>query len=101
VKANLRAQFERLDPVRLLRDIRAAQRLLAELAGGKPEATVQMAETPSELSAFLDGLATAWKDGEVRPTHRRQLTATRWWKTRADPFEHACFRRTCRDGRAA
>jgi hypothetical protein len=26
---------------------------------------------------------------EVRATHRKQPGAARWWKTRADPFEHA------------
>ena len=41
------------------------------------------------MSAFLAGLSTAWKAGEVRPTHRKEARATHWWKTRADPFEHA------------
>ena len=47
------------------------------------------ADKASEVSAFLEGLATAWKDGEVRPTHRKKPTAQRWWRTREDPFELA------------
>ena len=27
-------------------------------------------------------------DAEPRPTHRRKATAPRWWRSRADPFEH-------------
>jgi hypothetical protein len=34
------------------------------------------------------GLATAWKGGETRPTHRRKASTPRWWRSRADPFEH-------------
>jgi hypothetical protein len=37
----------------------------------------------------LQSLATAWKAGEVRPTHQRKATEARWWRTRADPFEDA------------
>jgi hypothetical protein len=29
----------------------------------------------------------AWKDGEVRPTHRAEPKPRRDWRTRADPFE--------------
>jgi hypothetical protein len=37
----------------------------------------------------MDSLTTAWKDGEVRPTHRNQPSAKHWWKTRVDPFADA------------
>ncbi|WP_088955707.1 hypothetical protein [Variovorax sp. HW608] len=42
-----------------------------------------------DLSTFLQGLATAWKDAEVRPTHRTKPAAERWWRARPGPFEHA------------
>ncbi|MGH6803100.1 MAG: integrase catalytic domain-containing protein [Methyloceanibacter sp.] len=89
IKSRLREQFERLDPVSLLCDIRVAQRTLSEMtARGPRDATVSTSESPT-VATYLQGLATAWKDGEVRPTHRRKATQTRWWRTRADPFEHA------------
>ena len=89
VKLSLREQFDGLDPVLLLRDIRAAQEVLSEMAARGPrEATVSTPEAPG-VSAYLESLATAWKAGEVRPTHRQKATEARWWQTRADPFEHA------------
>jgi len=43
------------------------------------------------LSKSRDGakasLSTAWRDGEVRPTHRKRATGPRTWRTRTDPFE--------------
>jgi len=80
VKERLRAEFARLDPVALLREIRAAQ---AELAapGAEP------ADETDDLAPFLSGLARAWEDGEVRPTHRQAATGPRTWRTRVDPFE--------------
>lgn len=41
---------------------------------------------PRALS-FLRSLATAWKDGEVRPTHRAGPKPPRHWRTRKDPLE--------------
>jgi hypothetical protein len=89
IKRKLREQFSELDPVLLLRDIRAAQQVLSEMASARPSQTDGMTSTMPDLSAFLHGLATAWKDGEVRPTHRTKPAAERWWRTRANPFEHA------------
>lgn len=88
VKSKLKEQFDRLDPVLLLRDIRAAQQVLSEIAarGPRDPSPVPLA---TDVSKFLESLATAWKDGEVRPTHRKRPAAERWWRTRADPFEHA------------
>ena len=43
----------------------------------------------SDVDVFLKGLATAWKDGEARPTHRKQPGAKHWWRTRTDPFADA------------
>lgn len=60
VKANLTDQFQRLDPVLLLRDIRAAQQQLRELADRLP-AVEREAESTAAVSteAFLANLATA------------------------------------------
>jgi hypothetical protein len=88
VKAKLRDQLNGLDPVRLLHDIRAAQQVLSDMMQGPQEVGTSTSKT-SGISAFLEGLATAWKDGEVRPTHRRKTTPQRWWRTREDPFELA------------
>ncbi|MFC3110960.1 transposase family protein [Undibacterium arcticum] len=87
-KAALREQFEALDPVLLLQTIRDGQRRLAELTK-EPSDEPASAPGKADVATFLHSLSTAWKDGEVRPTHRKQPGATRWWKTRADPFEHA------------
>ncbi len=67
-KAQLREQFASLDPVMLLQEIRAAQRVLADFATDHPpEREVTQAST--DLATFLESLGTAWKEGEVRPTH--------------------------------
>lgn len=86
-KARLREQFAVLDPVQLLQEIRAAQHTLAALtANGRPE---QLSLPPiTDVATFLSSLSTAWADGEVRPTHRKQPSATRWWRSRVDLFEH-------------
>lgn len=87
VKQRLREQFAGLDPVRLLRDIRSSQQELSELAArGSRDASSKPA---SDLATFLGSLSTAWKDGEVRPTHRKPFTSPRWWRTREDPFADA------------
>lgn len=88
VKSKLRAQSNRLDPVLLLRDIRAAQQVLSDIAANAPRDRAVLPAV-TEVSTFLNSLATAWKDGEVRPTHRRQPRGERWWRTREDPFAHA------------
>lgn len=88
VKSKLKAQFDGLDPVLLLRDIRTAQQVLSDIAARGPRDLSPVPAT-TDVSTFLDSLATAWKDGEVRPTHRKQPGTERWWRTRADPFAHA------------
>jgi hypothetical protein len=42
-----------------------------------------------DLVTFLSSLSKAWQGGEVRPTHRMPAGRPHWWRTRADPFEHA------------
>lgn len=86
-KDELRKTFASLDPVRLLREIRTAQQRLAQSEAGTVSET--LGETSQELSRFIESLATAWRDGETRPTHRRPNTGARPWRTRADPFENA------------
>lgn len=88
IKEQLKAQFEGLDPVQLLQEIRHAQQVLSDIAALDVGADVMTAR-PSELSDFVSSLATAWKDGEARPTHRKRPTAKRWWRTRVDPFADA------------
>jgi hypothetical protein len=85
--ANLRQQSLRLDPVALLHEIRTAQEVLAGFALSG-SASSQAPETRPDIDTFVRGLATAWQSGEARPTHRRRATAPRWWRSRADPFEH-------------
>ncbi len=38
------------------------------------------------MQKFVSSLATAWRSGEVRPTHRQEPLPGRWWRTRPDPF---------------
>jgi hypothetical protein len=83
-KEQLRRTFSALDPVRLLNEIRKDQRRLAQLEVGSRE---KSADTRQELSRFVESLSTAWREGEVRPTHRRQSSGPRAWRTRLDPFE--------------
>jgi hypothetical protein len=94
IKERLRATALTLDPVRLLDEIRAAQQHIAKLAAG--ETSLVIPTSPVALEEFLTGLATAWRDGEVRPTHRPQPTSKprRHWRTRLDPFA-AVWPRVC------
>lgn len=84
-KDQLRQTFSTLDPVELLSRIREAQRNLVrhEVGGENGKA----AETSQELSLFVESLSTAWRDGEVRATHRKPATGPRPWRTRTDPFQ--------------
>ena len=84
-KAALRETFNALDPVRLLSDIRAIQHRLTALEAGI--SSVQVDAPDRSLDRFVDSLATAWRAGEVRPTHRKPTTGPRPWRTRIDPFE--------------
>ena len=86
IKAQLRSQLAQLDPIRLLHEIRAAQQ---ELAAFATEGAVSDPAARPELGTFLAGLSSAWKDGEIRPTHRKNAGAPHWWRTREDPFEHS------------
>jgi hypothetical protein len=83
-KEQLRQTLAALDPVRLLSEIREAQRVIAQLETG-----VANAETPQptpDLNGFAASLSSVWRDGEVRPTHRKRTSGPRTYRTRVDPF---------------
>ena len=84
VQRKVMAIHATLDPVELLRSIRAAQQELVEIAD-RPvtdEATPPGAAT---MEQFLAGLRTAWREGEVRPTSKTKAKAPRG-RRRPDPF---------------
>jgi hypothetical protein len=58
-----------LDPVQLLRTIRAGQQELVEIADRPPDGAAT-APTATTVEQFLCGLRTAWQEGEVRPTSK-------------------------------
>ena len=85
MKERLRALLGTLDPLRLLDEIRTVQHHLAGLAAGKSVHTLPHRD--ADLDRFLRSLAHAWREGEVRPTHRTGPKPLRYWRTRRDPFE--------------
>jgi len=80
-KQQLQTQFELLDPVRLLKHIRDAQNSVVAISQNLTPPPLS-----DDLQKFVSSLATAWRSGEVRPTHRRDPKAGRYWRTRQDPF---------------
>ncbi len=86
VRARLQKIYTGLDPVTLLRDIRAVQERLAALADAQPTAPPVAAAQPIDL--FLASLRTAWKDGAIRPTDRPIVKAKRG-RRRPDPLIRA------------
>lgn len=85
VKDRLREVAATLDPLRLLDEVRAMQHHIAGLGAG--ESLHAAPGRDADLDTFLRGLATAWHEGEVRPTHRAAPKARRDWRTRINPFE--------------
>jgi hypothetical protein len=65
-KMKMREIAAALDPLKLLEEMRAMQAHLATLADGEipPSVTAE----PPDLAAFVAGLSSAWRAGEVRPT---------------------------------
>jgi hypothetical protein len=47
----------------------------------------EIAQPTPDLNGFVASLSTAWRDGEVRPTHRKRSNGPRTYRTRVDPFE--------------
>jgi hypothetical protein len=75
-----------LDPVRLLAEIRAAQKTLVALAD-QPIALpgTEPTEAAVPIATFLSGLRTAWQLGEVRPTAQPKPKLKRG-RRRPDPL---------------
>jgi hypothetical protein len=80
-KQRLEDQFQKLDPVLLLKHIRDAQAALVALSQN-----IMPPPLSEDMQKFVSSLATAWNSGEVRPTNRREPQSGRWWRTRRDPF---------------
>lgn len=71
VKTKLREVGFALDPLKLLEEVRAMQSHLVVLAnGGRPDAP---SKQEPDLPAFLASLSSAWRAGEVRPTHSGEV----------------------------
>jgi hypothetical protein len=83
VKARLRSERDRLDPLELLQRIRDSQAALAALGSGDLDNGPQR----QSLEQFLSKLSELWREGEARPTHRQSAARSRTWRTRQDPFE--------------
>jgi hypothetical protein len=86
VKHQLRQRFATLDPVALLKAIRDTQQELAAVGDGHSQPP---ARSTDDLSAFLDGLATAWQNTDRPPQGRRKAATKHWWRSRVDPFAHS------------
>src|SRR5712691_3086926 len=86
VKDQLRQRFAALDPVALLKAIRDTQQELAAVSDGNSQPPARASE---DLSAFLDGLATAWQKVDRPPQGRRKAATKHWWRTRIDPFAYS------------
>jgi len=81
IRARVNEISARLDPVILLRDIRAMQERLVMLA----DAPRSESPTAPSIDLFLASLRTAWKDGVARPTDRPRVKAKRE-RRRPDPL---------------
>jgi hypothetical protein len=84
VRSRVNAIYVSLDPVLLLREIRAAQTHLVEIAD-RPVTGDADPPTAPTIEQFLSGLRTAWRDGEARPTDKPKAKAWRG-RRRPDPF---------------
>ena len=72
-----------LDPIRLLRQMRAQQQRVADIAD-QPVAEPEDTAVPP-LEQFLAGLRTAWAEGEARPTAKPPAKSKRE-RRRPDPL---------------
>lgn len=77
VRDRLVRMSEPLDPVKLLRDIRAGQQRLADIAHQGAPST----KAP-DIESFLQSLRIAWTEGEVRPTAYSD-EAGHWFRNQA------------------
>jgi hypothetical protein len=85
VRARLTALQATLDPVRLLREIRLAQKQLVEIADRPATGEMASVSAPT-LEQFLEGLRTSWHEGEVRPTSKPKEKGRKYLRTCPDPF---------------
>jgi hypothetical protein len=69
IKRKLREVEIALDPLQLLEEVRAMQSHLVVLADGDK---IDAPTPPPNLTEFLASLASAWRAGEIRPTHRME-----------------------------
>ncbi len=74
----------KLDPVHLLKEIRALQQQLVDIADKPAFGEIAKPASPT-LEQFLSGLRTAWREGEVRPTRVAKAKPKRS-RRRPDPF---------------
>ena len=73
-----------LDPARLLQEVRLAQKAQSDIAAHSARA--EAVKGTATIDDFVDGLASAWKDGEARPTRQKQPAVKHGRTTRVDPF---------------
>lgn len=85
VRARAEALRADLDPVRLLADIRHAQRALVAIAPQIAAFPSMAPVTGIPVADFLVGLRTAWQVGEVRPTAQPKTKPKRG-RRRPDPL---------------
>ena len=85
IRARLSAIRATLDPVRLLSEIRVAQKQLVEIAD-RPVTGEAARVTEPTLTQFLEGLRTSWQEGEVRPTSKRKKKVSKNLRRCPDPF---------------
>lgn len=86
-RARVNEIYAGLDPVALLRDIRAVQEQLANLTDAAP-ASHPTAMSPIEQ--FLSSLQIAWKDGAGRPNDR-PIAKSKRERRRPDPLVKATY----------
>jgi hypothetical protein len=84
VRDRVTALHARLDPVRLLSDMRTAQQQLVDIAD-RPFVPSSVSACTPPLEEFLAGLRMAWKGGQVRPTARPKPKQKRG-RRRPDPL---------------
>ena len=84
VRRRLATQRSKLDPVRLLQEIRTVQQELVRLADAPVIGNTTVPAAPT-LEEFLSGLRTAWREDEVRPTSTPKPKLKRL-RRRPDPF---------------
>ena len=77
----MREQFAALDPMSLLKTVRAAQQESLTLSSHEASSANSI-NPPKSPAAF----ATSWHSDYHAPKGRRKKTAKHWWRTRVDPF---------------